>query len=406
MRILLFALAVLSAVAGGCTKRNENLCCINEADCNQIGESSVVPCSDGFVCRGNQCIAIACTSNTDCDATAPFCDTATGRCEEACEMDNQCPGVGGDPALSICEAGLCLECRNETQCGGVRPVCVSNVCVECDDDSQCGGAVAACVNNECIECRDDSQCSESAPACVSNQCLECRDDAQCDGATPICDENACRACTANNECASNICADSGECVAEDQISHVSPTGTPTAQCTLADPCSLSRGLELVTSRPFVVLADGVYESVGTHILYYRAHVIGNPNALPVIRNMAEHDDGIFRTGDASADATLENLELVDASGGLTPFSGSAVLCNAGRMTLRNVRLSGNQRAAHVRNCELNVFDSEIVSTVLADGIFAPDGVVNVERSFLHGLSRALNVGSTATILMDPLVSAA
>lgn len=395
MRVLLFCVALLAA--SGCTKRNENLCCIDEADCNQIGESAVVPCNDGLVCRGNLCIAIACASNTDCDATAPFCDTATGRCEEACEMDNQCPGVGGDPALSVCEAGSCLECRDDGECGGVRPSCVSNVCVECSDDSQCGGAVAACVNNECIECRDDAQCPASTPACVSNQCVECSGGAQCEGMTPVCEENSCRACTANYECASNLCVESGECIREDQISHVSPNGPATAACTLADPCSLTRGLELVTSQPFVILADGVYESLGALVLNYQAHIIGNPDDLPVIRNTAQHDDGVFRTGDGATDATLENVELVDASGGLTPFSGSAVLCIAGRLTLRNVRVSTSNRAAYVRNCELNVFDSEIVNNLLGEGIFAPDGVVNVERSFLHGLSRALNLGSTAAV---------
>lgn len=382
MRVLLSTLAVLVGLAAGCTKRNENLCCIDEADCNQIGESNVVPCNDGFVCRGNQCIAIACASNTDCDATAPFCDTATGRCEEACATDEQCPGFQGDASLGVCEASTCVECRDNGQCGGGLPACVSNACVECSEDSQCDGPVGACVDNQCIECREDSQCSDPTPACISNQCLECRDNSQCDGNRPICDGNACRACTANSECASGVCTDVGECASEAQISHVAPAGTATAPCTIAEPCSLERALELVASRPFVLLAGGTYVGTAPFVLGENGHLMGDPAAPPTLRNGSAEDTAVVRIA-AGADAVLENLRIGEASSTLNGIVGNGILCpDPARLDVRNVELYDNRSARagagiYASGCQVKVVDSTFKGNTR--GIYIVNAVVDVDR---------------------------
>lgn len=362
MRILLFALAVLAAISTGCTKRNENLCCIDEADCNQIGESSEVPCSDGLVCRGNLCIAIACASNSDCDATAPFCDTASGRCEEACERDDQCPGLGSDPSLTVCEAGSCLECRGNDQCGAGLPVCASNTCVECDDDSQCSGPVGACENNQCIECRDDSQC---------------------EGNRPICEGNACRACTANDECASGVCSANGECVGEDQISHVAPAGTAIATCSVSDPCSLERGLELVASRPYILLASGDYTGAAEYVLGENGHLIGDPSAPPTLRNGSDNDLSVMEIA-SGADVVIENVRIGDASSPLNGFVANGIACSVpAKLLVRNVELFNNRSVRYgagiyASNCQVNVYDSRFIGNRV--GIRVLGAVVEVERS--------------------------
>jgi hypothetical protein len=363
MRVILVALAVFAAVSASCTKRNENLCCIDEADCNQIGEPVEVPCNDGLVCRGNLCIAIACASNADCDATAPFCDTVSGRCEEACETDDQCPGLGSDPSLTVCEAGTCLECRGDDQCSAGLPVCASNMCVECDDDSQCSGPVGACENNQCIECRDDSQC---------------------EGNRPICDGNACRACIANDECASGVCSTNGECVGEDQISHVAPAGTAIATCSASDPCSLERGLQLVASRPYILLASGDYTGTGEYVLGENGHLIGDPTSLPTLRNGSDNDYSVVRIA-SGADVVIENVRIGDARSPLQGVVANGIACSVpAKLVVRNLELFNNRSlrfggaGIYASGCQVEVYDSRFTENKI--GVHVSGAVVEVERS--------------------------
>jgi hypothetical protein len=386
MRILLSSLAVIAALLGGCTKRNENLCCIDEADCNQIGESSVVPCNDGFVCRGNQCIAIACTTNSDCDATAPFCDTATGRCEEACAMDNQCPGFEGDISLGVCEASTCVECRDNDQCGSGLPACVSNACVECSEDSQCDGPVGACVDNQCIECREDAQCSDPTPACISNQCLECRDNSQCDGNRPICDGNACRACTANSECASGACTDDGSCVASAEIVYAAPLGSTSSNCSQTEPCTFARALMLLGSRQTMVLSDGTFMTPCDHTLNGVVRVVGNASASSRIVSTGTRVNAVLRIG-RGADVVLEDVTLTGGKDNTSPVGGAGMSCVDGlnRVRMRRVTLEENEGpGVFGLDCQLSLSDSRILS----NGGHAFDvrgtvgSIVSVERSVL------------------------
>jgi hypothetical protein len=86
MRIVI-ALAI-SLIA--CTKQNPNLCCIDEADCANVGLEEVKGCDDGLLCRGNQCIAELCDASAECDGDAPYCSSA-GTCQQTCSEDVECP---------------------------------------------------------------------------------------------------------------------------------------------------------------------------------------------------------------------------------------------------------------------------------------------------------------------------
>jgi len=67
MRTLILLVAVTA-----CTQKNPNLCCVDEADCTANGITNGATCTDGLVCRGNQCIAESCTTAAECEAGLPY----------------------------------------------------------------------------------------------------------------------------------------------------------------------------------------------------------------------------------------------------------------------------------------------------------------------------------------------
>ena len=81
------AMVLVTLLVTSCTKTNPNLCCVDEADCTSHGIAPGSTCSDGLVCRGNQCIAETCASSANCEAAAPYC-LANQLCAPACD-DNE-----------------------------------------------------------------------------------------------------------------------------------------------------------------------------------------------------------------------------------------------------------------------------------------------------------------------------
>jgi hypothetical protein len=186
-----------------CTKQNPDLCCNDAADCAAAGLTTASTCAEGLVCRGNQCIAETCSTSTDCDAAAAFCDSSTGTCVEQCTEDTQCPGFGGGSNDPFCIAGGCVQCR-----------------MGMDD---------------------------------------------CSGTTPICDANACRGCQMNSDCASELCdTTSGACIDPSTLIYATPGGADTAACTEADPCSITHAVASVTpSLNTILMGSGTYAAAVT-----------------------------------------------------------------------------------------------------------------------------------------------
>ncbi len=138
MRIVI--VLALSLIA--CTKKNPDLCCIDEADCANVGLTEVQGCGDGLLCRGNQCIAEVCSSSAECDADAPYCvNVPDGRCQQTCDDDSQCPGFGEASSLVFCETGSCVECRTNDECDVAAPVCDAGTCRGCVLNVECDSGV-------------------------------------------------------------------------------------------------------------------------------------------------------------------------------------------------------------------------------------------------------------------------
>lgn len=164
---------MLGAVAGGCTKRNPDVCCSSAPECAEIGFDDITPCEDLRVCVNSMCVNPQCTTSAECSDPTPYC---VGQiCAAACTADLDCAGAPG-------------------------------------------GAFCA-PDGSCVACLDSTACTDPAAGV-------------CDDTT-----HSCRACTDDDECGSGIClAAEGVCAGEQDVVFVSMAGTDSGECTSAAPC--------------------------------------------------------------------------------------------------------------------------------------------------------------------------
>lgn len=136
---------------GGCTS-NANctaqlpLCDTQSGSCVQCLAAS--DCTTGQTCNLDihRC-ALRCTSNANCTTTSqPYCDTTRGLCV-GCLANTNC---ASDTPYCDTSAGTCVACLNDSGCAATdKPHCnlTSHQCVECLQNSQCTSGT--CVNFEC-----------------------------------------------------------------------------------------------------------------------------------------------------------------------------------------------------------------------------------------------------------------
>ena len=153
--------------------------CLEDIHCN----STILP-----KCDVDQHTCVQCLTNIDCltkGLTLPYCNVAQHICQE-CLVDSDCDG----DAHKACYLGQCVECDNDSQCGGSTPFCntTRHRCQECLSDVDCPSGV--CFNGDCVGCINDSQCLDDVnPICsmTYNRCVECEFDDQCPPWLPHCD---------------------------------------------------------------------------------------------------------------------------------------------------------------------------------------------------------------------------
>jgi hypothetical protein len=144
------------------------------------GGGSQEPCLAGDQCvdGGLNCpptvqFCKRCTSNSDCDGDAPFCDIPDGRCAECLHPDD-CP-VG-----DVCHP-LTLRCMHSCNVGADcvfdhdKPQCdMFHTCVSCNNDADCheitGHQNDVCAFGTCKDCYDDWQCPPQRQYCVGLVC--------------------------------------------------------------------------------------------------------------------------------------------------------------------------------------------------------------------------------------------
>lgn len=142
---------MLVVVAAACTRPNPAVCCLDQADCNEVGISEVRECSAGLACVEHQCVVPSCAM-TGCEVAAPVCNLTTDVCE-GCTDSSECSRF---PDATVCDtsSGGCVECVAASDCPAEKPVCDSTACRACTLDTDCAsdacGDDGACVGEDAI----------------------------------------------------------------------------------------------------------------------------------------------------------------------------------------------------------------------------------------------------------------
>lgn len=188
MRVAILCVVLAGII--GCTKPNPNVCCVTQAQCDELGADGFRLCDVGQACRASTCVASECQNSSDCASPdSPIC--VLNLCVSSCADDDECADVAG------------------------RPYCTAE--------------------STCVGCTDATQCPASAAICDSTA-------------------QACRGCERDDECASGVCVEAeGICAAPETIVWVSQLGTDTGICSKTAPCeTLAYALQRVsTARPVV-----------------------------------------------------------------------------------------------------------------------------------------------------------
>jgi hypothetical protein len=159
--------------------------CQTSADCPKL----MAGIATATVCAAGQCTE--CAENSDCSETAPVCGAVQGgfignlgfRMCTACALDAQCPNERPHCQLNY---GLskCVACVTSAECA--TGVCVEGSCTPgCGDDKPCGAALECSPELRCVplSCGDDSGCPVNM-ACNAGHCTRkaCSSDGTCQGA--------------------------------------------------------------------------------------------------------------------------------------------------------------------------------------------------------------------------------
>jgi hypothetical protein len=159
-------------------------------------------------------------------------------------------GVCSDPSFPFCDVDGSLE--------GIPDTCIA---IECTP-----GAFEECRDDQALVCNDVGTsfdlvqcglgCDDAAGGCVT-----CSSSDQCANPEPICDVEAgqCRTCVSDDECSSRVCdLDTGTCLAESAVVYAAGNGSGSGGCTLADPCSLQRAVEMTAGSLILRMLPGDY----------------------------------------------------------------------------------------------------------------------------------------------------
>ncbi len=129
---LLFALAMLLAVLGGCGDKPKKPGCKSDKECK-----------NGTVCDANKCVE--CKDDTQCPK-GKKCSANACVAKPQCTKDDQC-ALG-----QVCQAGSCKPCASDGECGP-------------------GGTCAAGVCNRPKSCTKDEDCADDED-CTNGLCLK------------------------------------------------------------------------------------------------------------------------------------------------------------------------------------------------------------------------------------------
>lgn len=107
-------------------------------------------------------------SDSECPANIEDAAVVT----TACSNDNDC---ASDPIGKLCNAGVCVVCRDSGDCMDVAaPVCTNNVCLPCQHDLECGNSANAyCQDGQCEQATMAYFASPGGSGAMCSEALPC-----------------------------------------------------------------------------------------------------------------------------------------------------------------------------------------------------------------------------------------
>jgi outer membrane exchange protein TraA len=206
----------------------------NRANANAPGNGGCGT-NSGYYCNG----AALCAP---CD-TARVCGPACSPCGQSTPF---CVNSNGTFA--------CVECTDDSQCGGRRCNPATNTCTGCLEDKACpNGQVCNKADYTCVECNRDEDCPpDEVCAPETKQCAECNSNADCERGKS-CSDHACVTCSTNASCAGNSC---NCCPSGTQCSAPTPGASPSCvECTTDSQCSAGKKCDSLNGRCVDAIAD-------------------------------------------------------------------------------------------------------------------------------------------------------
>jgi outer membrane exchange protein TraA len=199
----------------------------NRASANAPGNGGC-GLNSGYYCNG----AALCAP---CD-TSRLCGPACSPCGQSTP---NCVNVNG--------TYTCVECTDDTQCGGRRCDLTTNTCTGCLEDRACpNGQVCDKLNYTCVECNRDEDCPpDEVCAPETKQCKECNDNSDCERGKS-CSSHQCVTCSTNDSCAGNSC---NCCPSGTQCAAQTPGASPSCvECTTDSQCADGKKCDSLNGR--------------------------------------------------------------------------------------------------------------------------------------------------------------
>jgi len=186
-----------------------------------------------------------CTTNAGCETTpaTPFCELPQGKCVACLTNPDTCPtGEACDPATHVCEP-VTTGCTSNSQCPASKPICDTNDgdCVGCLHTSQCPSG-DICLDTQCVpSCGGGAACTGGASCCNGGCVDEGTNPNDCGGCNNPCATGSClggicqppAGCSTNGCTNGNLCCND-VCVGSETIAHC---GSCTNICNSDDTCN-------------------------------------------------------------------------------------------------------------------------------------------------------------------------